>query len=93
MASSHDLHAGSLVTVTAGPYKDLIGAVIDPKAVPDGLPNQRKVLVHLNGVEETYVLPRLLSTELPSIELPSAPVAKEAPTRCRECNGIGWILP
>ena len=102
MAASYDLHKGMTVYVSAGPLKGMTGTVINPKAVADGLPHQRRVQVSLNG-EATYILPRLLSTELPStpvasteppsIELPSAPVAKEAPTRCRECNGIGWILP
>jgi len=87
VASSADLKQGQTVYVIAGPLKGSTGPVIDPKAVADGLPNQRKVLISLGG-EATFILPRLLSTELPS-----TPVAKEAPTRCRACNGIGWILP
>ena len=87
MAASYDLQQGQTVYVNAGPLKGSTGPVINPKAVADGLPHQRKVQVWLDG-EATYILPRLLSTEPPS-----APVAKEAPTRCRECNGIGWILP
>ena len=87
MAASYDLHKGMTVYVSAGPFKGSTGPVIDPKAVADGLPHQRKVQVSLDG-EATYILPRLLSTEPPSTA-----VVKEAPTRCRSCNGIGWILP
>lgn len=96
MASSADLQQGQTVYVNAGPFKGLTGPVINPKAVADGLPHQRKVQVSLDG-EATYILPRLLSTELPSTEPPGTPVVnavvKEAPTRCRSCNGVGWILP
>jgi hypothetical protein len=97
MAATADLHTGMTVYVNAGPFKGSTGSVINPRAIPDGLPNQRRVLVWLDD-EGIYLLPRLLSieppsTEPPSTEPPSTPVAKEAPTRCRTCNGVGWILP
>ena len=91
MAASYDLHKGMTVYVNAGPFKGSTGPVIDPRAVADGLPHQRKVQVWLDG-EATYILPRLLSTEPPSTAVVNA-VVKEVPTRCRTCNGIGWILP
>jgi MoxR-like ATPase len=59
MASSSDLKKGIDIIVNAGPYKGMTGTVIDPKAVPDGQPNQRRVLVSIDG-EDTYLLPRLL---------------------------------
>ena len=70
MASSSDLKTGADIIVSAGPLKGMTGTVIDPKAVPDGLPNQRKVLVSLDG-EETYILPRLL--DLGATLAPAAP--------------------
>ena len=72
MASSADLKTGDDIIVSAGPLKGMTGKVIEPKAVPDGLPNQRKVLVSLDEYgEETYVLPRLLN--LGATLAPAAP--------------------
>jgi len=73
MASSADLKKGIDIIVNAGNYKGMTGTVIDPKAVPDGQPNQRRVLVSIDG-EDTYLLPRLLD-----LGTTLAPAAAPAP--------------
>ena len=79
MASSADLKQGQTVYVNAGPLKGMTGTVIDPKAVPDGLPNQRKVLISIEG-EETYILPRLLDHSVLDRGATLAPPASAALT-------------
>ena len=71
-----DLNPMVPVVITGGPYEGHIVTVKDATPVPDGLPNQRKVLVTIPGVGaggidlDYYILPRLL-------ELPSAPKKPE----------------
>jgi MoxR-like ATPase len=55
---------GLRVHVTDGPFAGFTASVVDPKVQPDGTPNQRKVLVSIDGAGvngepfETYILPR-----------------------------------
>ena len=71
-----DLNPLVPVVITGGPYDGHIVTVRDATPVPDGWPNQRKVLVSIPGVGafgadlDYYILPRLL-------ELPSAPKKPE----------------
>jgi nitric oxide reductase NorQ protein len=71
-----DLNPFVPVVITGGPYDGHIVTVKDATPVPDGWPNQRKVLVTIPGVGaggadlDYYILPRLL-------ELPSAPKKPE----------------
>jgi AAA domain (dynein-related subfamily) len=57
-----EMYAGQEVLVTAGPFEGHTVTVVNPKAVPDGEPNQRKVLVSDEDGNEFYVLPRLITT-------------------------------
>ena len=71
-----DLNPFVPVMITGGPYDGMTVTVKDATPVPDGLPNQRKVLVTIPGVGaggkdlDYYILPRLL-------ELPNAPKKAE----------------
>lgn len=76
MKAKH-LSNGLSVRISSGPFEGQLATVIDGRVVPDGDPNQRKVLVSIEGLgpggsaHETYVLPRQL--EVPSVA--PAPVA------------------
>ena len=73
-----DLNPLVPVMITGGPYDGKTVTVKDATPVPDGLPNQRKVLVTIPGVGaggvdlDYYILPRLL--ELPETSRQAKPV-------------------
>lgn len=81
------LQAGLRVHIIDGPFDGFTATVVDPTVVPDGQPNQRKVLVSIDGAGsngapfDTHILPRQLDVapkvsanplSVPSV-VPSAP--------------------
>lgn len=60
MATARALRAGLPVIVNSGPYKGLTATVINPTVFPDGHEYQRKVIVDIDGVGHTYIIPKQL---------------------------------
>lgn len=83
MKASH-LQQGLRVHIIDGPFSGFTASVVDPAVVPDGQPNQRKVLVAIDGAGvggaafESYILPRQIDVEPPAavpVAAAAAPVA------------------
>ena len=74
MASAKQLRAQQRVVIKSGPFGGLHATVIDPAVIPDGMPNQRKILVNIDGVGDEWVIPKLIM--LPG----QTPVATAAPS-------------
>ena len=60
MTTAKALRTGIPVTINAGPYKGLNGIVVDATVFPDGHEHQRKVVVDIDGVGTTYIIPKQL---------------------------------
>ena len=71
------------VTITSGPLEGATATVLDPTVVPDGQPEQRKVLVSVHGIGsggadlDMYILPRMLSVK-PTTLVEDATVIQQA---------------
>ena len=61
MASAKSLRAQQAVIIKSGPFGGMSATVIDPNVIPDGMPNQRKILVDIHGVGEEWVIPKLVT--------------------------------
>ena len=61
MASAKSLRAQQAVIIKSGPFGGMSATVIDPNVIPDGMPNQRKILVDIHGVGEEWVIPKLIT--------------------------------
>lgn len=60
MASAKSLRAGQQVIIKSGPFAGLEATVINPEVVPDGQPNQRKILVDISNVGQEWIIPKLV---------------------------------
>ena len=62
MANASALRKGMQVTVTSGVYGGRKAIVIDPTVIPDGDPSglQRRILIEIEDIGETHILPRLI---------------------------------
>lgn len=83
MASAKTLRAGQTVIVKSGPFGGMTATIVDPTVVPDGQPNQRKILIHIDGVGDEWMIPKLLM--IPGQQAPAPvhvqqPVASVAPS-------------
>lgn len=61
MAQAKNLNIGQSYDVREGAYKGQTLKVLDNKPVPDGEPNQRKILVELLDGSTDYVLPKVIN--------------------------------
>lgn len=61
MVAAKALTQGMRVAVVSGPYKGASATVVDPTVYPDGHEHQRKLLVDIEGVGETLIIPKQLS--------------------------------
>lgn len=61
MVAAKALHKGMSVIVNSGPFKGLTATVVNPEVFPDGHPDQRKVVVDINGVGEVNIIPKQLN--------------------------------
>lgn len=61
MASAKTLRAQQAVLIKSGPFGGMSATIIDPAVVPDGQPNQRKILVDIHGVGQEWVIPKLIT--------------------------------
>lgn len=72
MASAKSLKNGMTVIINSGPHKGRMAKVIDNVVQPDGTPNQRKMLVQVQGEDGTswdeWIIPKQLA-------VPGAPVS------------------
>jgi hypothetical protein len=73
MALAAALSPGLTYLVTEGPLAGEAVEIISNKAVPDGLPNQRKVLVSVGG-HQHYILPRQIDS-VPILHFVDSPEA------------------
>lgn len=63
MASAKSLRPNQTVLINAGPHRGRHAKVLDPTVIPDGQPNQRKVLVEVQDVDSPwneYIIPKQL---------------------------------
>lgn len=60
MVGAKALRKGMSVEVSSGPYKGLMAEVVSPEVMPDGHPEQRKMLVDIEGVGSTFIIPKQL---------------------------------
>lgn len=60
MVGAKALRKGMFVEVASGPYKGLIAEVISPTVMPDGHSEQRKMLVNIENVGNTFIIPKQL---------------------------------
>lgn len=60
MTTAKALRTGLPVIVNAGPYKGLNATVVDATVFPDGHEHQRKVVVDIDGVGQSYIIPKQL---------------------------------
>jgi MoxR-like ATPase len=75
MALAAALHKGFTYKVTEGPLEGELVTIVDNVAVPDGQPNQRKVLVEVGG-QPYYIIPRQIDgTPVTAPARAAAPVA------------------
>ena len=73
MASAKSLRANQHVVVKSGPFGGMSATIVDPTVIPDGLPNQRKILVDIDGVGQEWMIPKLI--EIPgSVFTPTMPI-------------------
>lgn len=61
MASAKSLRANQRVVVKSGPFAGHGATIIDPTVVPDGQPNQRKILINIDGVGDEWMIPKLIT--------------------------------
>jgi MoxR-like ATPase len=78
MAKAKQLREGMTVTITAGPLEGHKATVVDPRPIPDGQENQRKILVDIEDVGAEYILPRLVTVG--SVPVVSSLPAAHVPT-------------
>lgn len=77
MASAKTLRAQQRVVIKSGPFGGLPATIIDPNVIPDGQPNQRKILVNIDNVGDEWIIPKLITIpgqQPVSIAAPSSPV-------------------
>jgi len=79
MATAAQLINGFQYEVLNGPLASEVVTIKSNTPVPDGEPNQRKVLVELSNGNDCYILPRQL-LEIPVGMVGAAPVAASEPT-------------
>lgn len=90
MAQAAALIPGNRYPVRSGQYAGQTVTVEDNTPVPDGSPNQRKVLVSTASGEMVYILPRLLDDGVPTLsEVRAAAVQGQAPVTTLVTNAIG----
>jgi hypothetical protein len=81
MASTKQLRAGLTVTIDRGIWEGYTARVIDPTVAPKGHPHQRCVLLDIDDIGETWVLPRLLKVgdhTTPVVPVIDAPLEQAA---------------
>jgi hypothetical protein len=82
MASAKQLRQGLIVTIDRGIWEGYTARVVDPSVAPKGHPHARCVLLDIDDVGETWVLPRLIKVgdhTTPVVEVAApAPVATAA---------------
>lgn len=64
MASAKSLKTDMTVLISAGPHQGRFAKVINPTVIPDGQPNQRKVLVEVQDQHspwQEYIIPKQLA--------------------------------
>lgn len=60
MVSARALRKGMNVVINQGPLQGTKGVVIDPEVFPDGHEHQRKMIVDLEGVGHSHIIPKQL---------------------------------
>jgi len=81
MVSAKALREGMEVIVTQGPFAGFKGTVVNPEVLPDGHPQQRKILVDLATIGETYIIPKQLDIGgAPARVIPRSSVPMHAAT-------------
>lgn len=63
MVAAHKLHHDQIVLINAGPHRGRHAKVLDPNVIPDGMPNQRKILVEIQDADSPwaeYIIPKQL---------------------------------
>jgi hypothetical protein len=81
MASAKQLRPGLVVTIDRGIWEGYTARVIDPNVAPKGHPNQRCILLDIDDVGETWVLPRLIRVgdlTKPVTSVPATPASYAA---------------
>jgi hypothetical protein len=79
MASAKQLRPGLVVTIDRGIWEGYTARVVDPNVAPNGHPNQRCILLDIDDVGETWVLPRLIRVGDLTTKVETAPQATAAP--------------
>ena len=93
MTTAKALRAGLPVIVNAGPFKGLSAVVTNPTVFPDGHEHQRKVIVDIEGVGETYIIPKQLDLAgFRAVERPVAPVVPNVP-RVSQSETVALTTP
>ena len=92
MASAAALRKGMTVTVISGVFKGNKATVVDPTVIPDGDPSglQRRILIDIENVGETHILPRLIDIgePKPKQEFPAAALRTDQFDRLTAINNV-----
>lgn len=75
MVSARALRKGMNVIVNQGPLRGIKGVVVDPEVFPDGHEHQRKMIVDIENVGPTPIIPK----QLDIVEVVRAGMAKPEP--------------
>lgn len=71
MASAKELTTDQTVIISSGPLKGRLARVIDPRVIPDGQENQRKILIEVQDSAnpwQEYIIPKQVA--IPGVQKP-----------------------